>query len=139
MPLPRSLSLKRALGSISGVNLIIPSVVQDTLLGFVLLGEKNNRQPYTKDDLDVFKTLSNQTALAISYCLFLEEFRKAQDKIFQADKLGLIGGMADGVAHQVKNRLNQFSVAAGELKYAAKDFLKKYSQLIEKNPEMEKD
>lgn len=133
------LDMKRNLGTLSGISLIIPSVVQDNLLGFVLLGEKLNRRPYTEDDINVFKTLSNQAALAISYCLFLEEFKKAQERIFTADKLGLIGGMADGVAHQVKNRLNQFSVAAGELKYAAKDFIKKYAQLIEKNPDMEKE
>jgi signal transduction histidine kinase len=120
------------------IDLIVPSAIEDNLLGFVILGEKLNHQPYSPDDLSVFTTLSHQAALAISYCLFLEEFKKAQERIFTAEKLASIGGMADGVAHQIRNRLNHFSMAAGEQEFEIKDFVREHPQLIEQNPDLKK-
>ncbi|MDD3295768.1 MAG: ATP-binding protein [Candidatus Omnitrophica bacterium] len=130
--------LRESLGEFSKTSLIVPSGIEDNLLGFVFFGEKLNRQPYTNDDIDVFKILSHQAALAIENCLFMEESRQAQEKIFAAEKLASIGGIADGVAHQIKNRLNQFSVASGELRYEIKDFAQKHSELILKNPDLKK-
>ena len=130
--------LRNSLTALEGVSLVIPSMMDDNLLGFLFLGEKDNRQPYTEDDIDVFRILSHQAALAIENCHFLEEFKQAQERIFTAEKLASIGGMADGVAHQIKNRLNQFSVASGELKYELKDFATSHTQLILDNPDLKK-
>ncbi|MBP7088472.1 MAG: GAF domain-containing protein [Candidatus Omnitrophica bacterium] len=130
------LELQNSLNTPQHVGLIIPSYVEEELLGFVFLGEKTNRGHYTEDDINVFKILATQAALAIKNCLFLEESKKAQERIFTAEKLASIGGMADGVAHQIKNRLNQFSVASGELKFEVKDFIDSHKELIEKNPEL---
>ncbi|MDP2922958.1 MAG: ATP-binding protein [Candidatus Omnitrophota bacterium] len=131
-------SLRNSLEPPLPLSLIIPSSVENNLLGFVFLGEKLNHQPYSQDDLTVFRTLSHQAALAISYCLFLEEFKNAQEKIFTADKLHLIGGMADGAAHQIKNRLNQFAICAGDLDFSMKDFIKTHPKLIDENPDLKK-
>ena len=120
------------------VSVVVPSFVENEFLGFLFLGEKLNRQPYTPDDINVFKILANQAALAIKNCIFLEESKQAQEKIFTAEKLASIGGMADGVAHQIKNRLNQFSVASGELKYEIKDFVDTHPELIKSNPDLKK-
>ncbi|MBD3264183.1 MAG: GHKL domain-containing protein [Candidatus Omnitrophica bacterium] len=117
-----------------GVKLIIPSFAENSLLAFVFLGEKTNAEPYVDEDMNVFKILSRQAALAIENCIFLEESRQTQERIFSAEKLASIGGMADGVAHQIKNRLNQFSVVSGELKYEVKDFISRHKELIEKDP-----
>lgn len=130
--------IRNSLTAFSDVNLVVPAAIEDNLLGFVFLGEKDNRQPFTEDDINVFKILSSQAALAVENCIFLQEFKQAQERIFTAEKLASIGGMADGVAHQIKNRLNQFSVASGELKYEIKDFLEKYPKLIEKDPDIKK-
>jgi len=104
----------------------------------VLLGEKTNTQPYTEEDINVFKILSRQAALAIENCIFFQESQESQEMMFAAEKLASIGGMADGVAHQIKNRLNQFSLASGELKNEIEDFSTKYPELIQKDPELKK-
>ncbi|MCM8788028.1 MAG: hypothetical protein NC935_08285, partial [Candidatus Omnitrophica bacterium] len=118
------------------INFIVPSIVEDNLLGFVFLGEKLNHQPYTKDDATVFKTLSYQAALAINYCIFLEEFKNAQEKVFNAEKQGLIGGMAEGIAHQIRNRLNQFSIVAGELEAETEDLINNNPNLLSDYPQL---
>lgn len=120
------------------ISLIIPSLIEDNLLGFVVLGEKDNHEPYSEDDINVFKILTNQAAMTIENCLFFEEFKNAQEKIFTAEKLASIGGMADGVAHQIKNRLNHFSIASGELKCEIEDFIAKRKPLVEQNPDLAK-
>ena len=104
--------------------LFIPSVVEKRVQGFLILGEKLDRSPYSQDDISVFSILSRQAALAIENCLFFEEFKKVQQQLFQAEKLASIGGIADGVAHQIKNRLNHFSLATGELRLAIQEFVK---------------
>jgi signal transduction histidine kinase len=102
--------LKESLARDNLISLIVPSFIEDKLLGFIILGEKVNKTMFTQDDIDVFKTLSNQLALAIENCLYLEESKKTQEKLFAAEKLASIGGMAEGIAHQIMNRLNQFSL-----------------------------
>jgi len=116
--------------------LIVPIFIEDKFIGFLGLGEKEDNSLYTEDDINVFEILSRQVALAIDHCNFLEEFSKTQEKIFQAEKLASIGGMADGVAHQIKNRLNFFSIVSGEIKSEADYFMKKNYELIDKNPEL---
>ncbi|MDP3042320.1 MAG: ATP-binding protein [Candidatus Omnitrophota bacterium] len=116
---------------------VIPALIGDELLGFVFLGEKTNGQPYSIEDINVFKILSHQAALAIENCIFFEESKDAQQRMFAAEKLASIGGMADGLAHQIKNRLNLFSLAGGELKLEIKSFLEKHDPLIKSNPELD--
>jgi len=120
------------------VGLIVPAFSEDRLMGFLLLGEKLNHKLYSQDDINIFKILSSQASLAIENCLFFEEFKKAQNKIFEAEKLASIGGMADGVAHQIKNRLNHFSVACGEMKYEISDFMDNHKDLLGGSAELKK-
>lgn len=132
------LSIRRSINSALHVGLVIPLYIDDNLLGFVFLGEKNNRQPYSEEDISIFRIISHQTALAIENCSFFEDFKKYQEKIYNAEKLASIGGMAEGVAHQIRNRLNHFSVAAGELKFEI-DFLKETNfKLLADNHELAK-
>lgn len=116
--------------------LIVPIFIEDKLVGFLGLGEKEDNSLYTEDDINVFEILSRQVALAIDHCKFLEEFSQTQEKIFQAEKLASIGGMADGVAHQIKNRLNFFSIVSGEIKSNADEFMKANAELVEKNSDL---
>ncbi|MDD5561722.1 MAG: ATP-binding protein [Candidatus Omnitrophica bacterium] len=130
--------IKGSSNILSKSKVVIPALIGDELLGFVFLGEKINGQPYTNEDIDVFKILSRQAALAIENCIFFEESKDSQERMFAAEKLASIGGMAEGVAHQIKNRLNLFSLAGGELKIEIKDFIAKHDQLIKINPDLDK-
>ncbi len=107
------------------IQLIVPSFTERKLLGFLVLGPKTNRQVFTQDDINVFKILANQAALAVENCNFLEESQKSQEKIFRADKLATVGAMAEGVAHQLNNRLQAFAALAGDLKDVVEEALKR--------------
>lgn len=120
------------------VHLLVPCYIEDSLLAFLILGEKEDHTLYTQDDIDVFKILSHQASLALENCLFVEETKETQARLFQAEKLASIGGMADGVAHQIKNRLNHFSIASGEAQFEIRDFIKQHKELVENNPDLQK-
>jgi signal transduction histidine kinase len=132
--LPRNMQLDTLLP----ISLVVPSVSGNSSLGFMLLGEKINGKIYSADDINVFRILSHQTALSIENCMFINEFRLAQEKIFSAEKLASIGGLAEGVAHQVNNRLNHFSMAAGEMKFELEAFMEHHKAFIEQNQEFKK-
>jgi len=91
---------------------IVPSFVQDRLLGFVVLGDKKSKRLYTESDLDTLATLANQAALAIENCVFLTAFEHQQTHFFQTAKMADLGTMASGIAHQVNNRFNVIKLGA---------------------------
>jgi signal transduction histidine kinase len=132
------LHIKDSLNLPVELRIVIPAFAEDELLAFVLLGDKVNAEHYTQEDIDVFKILARQATLAIQNCEFFEESKEYQQRVFSAEKLASIGGMADGLAHQIKNRLNQFSLASGELKSEIADFSAKHNRLIKSDKELGK-
>lgn len=130
--------IKDSSNILSKTKIVIPVLIGEELFGFVFLGEKTNTHPYSNEDINVFKILSRQVALAIENCIFFEESKDSQQRMFAAEKLASIGGMADGIAHQIKNRLNLFSLTGGELKIEVRNFVEKNDKLINRNPELNK-
>ena len=110
----------------NGVHLVIPVLLHDQLTAFLLLGDKVNKSIYTPSDLEIFATLANQISLAISNANFIEQIKIQQDKIFEIRKLASIGAMAGGMAHQIKNRLHQFSMASGLMDVEIESFLNEH-------------
>jgi len=122
--------IKKKINFESRIGLIVPAFVLKEVNGFMLLGEKDSRKPYSADDINIFNILASQTVVAIENCMFIEDFKKAQEKVFSAEKLASIGGLAEGVAHQINNRLNHFSMIAGEMKFELDEFKNKMTPLV---------
>ncbi len=93
-------------------DVIVPSFVDETLLGFLALGGKSNGQMYSDDDLNVFSILTNQAALAIENAIFYQETGKTLVEKFQEHRVWSIGKMGAGIGHQMNNRLNNIKVTA---------------------------
>jgi signal transduction histidine kinase len=114
-----------------GIALIIPSFVQDSLLGFMTLGEKSDGRMYTQDDLNVFEALANQAALAIENAVFYEEQGKSLAQELQEHKLKYLGNMASNMCHDLNNRFNGIVIQTFEIFDAIipaiKEFFKTHS------------
>ena len=95
---------------------VIPSFVEERMIGFVTLGERLGGKPYTQDDLDVFQVLANQAALAIENAQFYEELKHTQADLFQTAKMASLGHMAGGMSHQINNRFHVLTILAGTMK-----------------------
>ncbi|MCL1972135.1 MAG: ATP-binding protein [Endomicrobia bacterium] len=117
---------------------VIPFFFDNGTNGFITLSSKKDDMPFTWEDIRTFEALSRQASLAIESCLFFDEFKNTQERIFAAEKLASVGGLAEGVAHQINNRLNQFSMISGELKYEIADFIKANEKLVNDNKILKK-
>ena len=118
------------------VYLILPIITNDaykSLLGFCVLGNKKDGSLYSIEDLKIFNMLANQMSLAIISCEYIEKIQQQQKMLFEAEKLASIGGMVDGLSHQIKNRLNNFALASQLLGYDLYDLKNRYAKFIKEN------
>ena len=84
------------------------------MIAFITLGKKTNGKMYGQEDMAVFFILASQSALAIENAQFFEDMKTAQEQLFEAEKMATIGTMADGLSHQINNRLHAMSFIAGD-------------------------
>jgi signal transduction histidine kinase len=85
---------------------IVPSFIKDTLLGFVVLGNKVSGEIYNEGDLLILTRMSNYSALAIEYAQFLKEYDETQAKLREAEKLKGIGQLMYSLNHEILNAFN---------------------------------
>ena len=90
---------------------VFPLKVRDQLIG-VLDIESRDVLGFDEEDLKVLSSFASQVSISIENArLFselkqtLEELKRAQDQIVQAEKLRAMGEMASGVAHDFNNLL----------------------------------
>ncbi|MBF0594404.1 MAG: GAF domain-containing protein [Candidatus Omnitrophica bacterium] len=104
----------RELSALRG-ELVVPSMIENRLVGFVVLGQKRSGKVFSTDELSVFTILANQAALAIENALFYDDVKRTQEQLFKAEKMATIGTMADGLSHQINNRLHAMGFIAGDM------------------------
>ncbi len=95
--------------------LVFPIFIRANLAAVVVLGKKLNGRIYSEDDLMVFSILANQASLAIENALSYENMKKTQEQLFKAEKMATIGTMADGLSHQINNRLHALGFIASDI------------------------
>ncbi|MDH5174518.1 MAG: ATP-binding protein [Elusimicrobiota bacterium] len=100
--------VKKQLRSL-GASLLLPAFIGEELVAFLVLGTKRSKEMYTPDDLDMFKILAGQAALAVENAQFYQELKESQATMLQAAKLSSIGELATGFAHQIDNPLAMIS------------------------------
>jgi signal transduction histidine kinase len=74
----------------------------DRLWGFAVVGQKLSGDPYFSEDLDFLTTLGSQTAVAVEN---FQLHRRMEEERLRAERLGVIGTIASGIAHEIKNPL----------------------------------
>jgi signal transduction histidine kinase len=108
-----------------GAAILLPAFIGEELVAFLALGTKRSKQIYTPDDLNMFRILSGQAALAIENAQFYQELKEAQATMLQAAKLSSIGELATGFAHQIDNPLGIISAGCQLCVMDIKDWLRR--------------
>ena len=113
---------------------VVPSFIENRLVAFFALGPKSAGKLFTEEDLAAFSILANQAALAIDNINSVEEMKKAQEKLFHAEKLAYVGQLASSIVHEVRNPLTAIKTFVNYLpeKFRIQDleFLKRFEAII---------
>jgi len=117
------------------LELAIPLVAHDELIGILTLGKKKSDENYTQDDMDILLPLARTLAIAISNAEMFDELGKTQAEAAQREKMAVIGTLSAGINHEICNPLG---IARGQCEaflLNIKDGLyknKTYQELFEK-------
>ncbi|MDP2939986.1 MAG: ATP-binding protein [Candidatus Omnitrophota bacterium] len=124
-------SLEKEMRSIDAA-VVVPSFVEEKLLGFIVLGEKISGKTYSQDDLNVLRIVGNQFALAIENALSFEKMQNIQRQLSQSERLAAIGRFAANISHEIKNPLTAIKTFTEFLpnKFQDKEFIEKYSHIV---------
>ncbi len=85
-------------------SICIPSIHDDTLIGFLLLGNKSQGM-YTQEELDIFSRLSTNAAAAFRVAQLTTTLKNTQMGLIASGQLAAIGRLATSAKHEVNNPL----------------------------------
>jgi signal transduction histidine kinase len=59
-----------------GISICVPIIINDSLLGLIILGERQNIDSYTQSDFELIETISNQVQTSIDNALLYETLKE---------------------------------------------------------------
>jgi signal transduction histidine kinase len=108
-PPPSSVALASA--KPAGGALALPACFQGRNIGWLLIEPKPDGPPFTREDLDLLRTIADQAALALAHairCAELEKRQKEQLAAWQTERIALVETVAAEIAHEVRYPINFF-------------------------------
>jgi signal transduction histidine kinase len=110
------------------VNVCVPMILDNRLVGLIGLGEKLSRDMFFVSDLRLLETLATEVALAAKY-------RRMEDEVSRKSRLVELGTIAAGVAHEIRNPLASIKTFAQLMPERMEDpeFKNEFSKLVLKD------
>jgi signal transduction histidine kinase len=110
------------------VNVCVPMILDNRLVGLIGIGEKLSRDMFFVSDLRLLETLATEVALAAKY-------RRMEDEVSRKSRLVELGTIAAGVAHEIRNPLASIKTFAQLMPERMEDpeFKNEFSKLVLKD------
>ena len=87
------------------VDLCLPLMSKDGLIGFCALGTRTPYRVYSHEDLSLLKSVAQNAAIAIHNGMLYEELKRAQRTVQRTQRLRSLEIIAAGFAHEIRNPL----------------------------------
>ncbi len=85
--------------------LVVPLVGKNGVLGALTIDNRRGGRKFTGDDQTLLEGLTNQAAIAIENARLVDDLRRSREQTLRADRLGTLGTLAAGLAHEINNPL----------------------------------
>jgi len=92
--------------------LLVPLLHQGRAIGVLGIGPKVSGAPLSADDLDLLRTVANETAVALVTARAVAQLQTTREQLQQAEHLASIGELSAAVAHGIRNPLAGVRLAA---------------------------
>lgn len=87
-------------------NVIVPIALNNSLLGFLTLGERRSKNMYTKGLLNALSVLGNNAAIAIDRCNYIAAETKRLEAEGLRERMVSLDHMASSMAHEIDNPMH---------------------------------
>lgn len=99
--------------------IVYPLNVMNRISGILVMGRKVNGKKFDRQELDLLSLLLGQAAFAIEHASLYEIQRDRLKRMYRTDRLAVLGELAAGAAHEIKNPLTSIR---STIQYLSNDF-----------------
>ncbi len=110
---------ERKLLSRLNAELVYPLNVMNRISGILVMGKKVNGKEFDKKELELLSLLFGQATFAIEHASLYEIQRDRLKRMYRTDRLAVLGELAAGAAHEIKNPLTSIR---STIQYLSNDF-----------------
>lgn len=98
---------KRELENIKSLNasLIYPLIVMNNIKGLIFISDKKNKRSFSSLESETLTSYIRIAAFALENAILHKEKKDDTLKIMQSDRLSILGQLASGAAHEIRNPL----------------------------------
>jgi len=85
--------------------LVVPLIGKKGTIAALAIDNRRGGTHFSGDDQTLLEGLSNQAVIAIENARLVEDLRRTREQVIRADRLGTLGTLAAGLAHEINNPL----------------------------------
>jgi signal transduction histidine kinase len=113
--------------------LVVPMCGRSGLEGALVVDNRRGGSSFSSDDCTLLEGLANQAVIAIENARLVEDLRRSREQVMRSERLGTLGTLAAGLAHEINNPLVSIrtflSMAPGKRRVADDEFWVDYHAL----------
>ena len=121
----------------------VPLILRGSTIGAIQVLNKKNEEPFTKADLEILTSMSQQIVMAMEnaklyhrleqkFELTAQELRRTQEALIRSERLAGLGNLVNGVAHEIRNPITVIGGFIKRIKSLQKNDhdVQKYADII---------
>jgi signal transduction histidine kinase len=85
--------------------LVVPLLGKQRALGAIAVDNRRGGRRFSADDQTLLEGLATQAAIAIENARLVEDLRRSREQVRRSERLGTLGTLAAGLAHEINNPL----------------------------------